>query len=58
MKKMLAIVLSAAGGAISLWAAYILISGTQETMYGYHAVYGGLFGLAVVTTGLVMLSNS
>lgn len=58
MKKMLAMALSAAGGVISLWAAYILLSGSHETMYGYHAVYGGLFGLAVVTSGLVMLSNS
>lgn len=54
---MLAIVLSAAGAAISLWAGYILLAGTHETMYGYHAVYGGLAGIAVLSIGLITLSN-
>ena len=57
MKKMLAIVLSAAGAAISLWAGYILLAGTHETMYGYHAIYGGLAGIALLSVGLITLSN-
>lgn len=57
MKKLLALILSVAGAAITLWAAYLLLSGAPDRMYGYDPVYGGLLGVAVLSTGLIMLSN-
>ena len=57
MKKLLGWILTFGGGAISLWAGYLLLSPESGDIYGYDPVYGGLFGLAVLTAGLITLSQ-
>jgi hypothetical protein len=57
VKKLLAWILTFAGGAISLWAGYLILSPESGTIYGYDPVYAGLFGLAVLTGGLIILSQ-
>lgn len=53
MKKFFGMVVAIAGVILTGWAAYcIMIAGGQ--IYGYHAMYPGLLGLAMLTGGIIV----
>lgn len=52
MKRFFAMILAAAGAVLSLWSAYgLLIDGSP--VYGYHPMYPGLLGLALLSIGVL-----
>lgn len=52
MKKFVCTLMALAGAVISTWAAASLLV-TGQPIYGYHAVYAGLVGIALLSFGLI-----
>lgn len=57
MKKLLALTVSAAGAVLTIWAGSVALSGTGQYIYGYHALYPGLVGVALLSGGLILWSQ-
>jgi hypothetical protein len=53
MKRFLGLCIALVGGVICIWAGSSLLM-TGRTIVGYHAVYAGLVGIAVLVVGLTM----
>ena len=52
MKRFIAMILAVVGGVLSLWSAYgLLVDGNP--IYGYHPMYPGLLGLALLSVGIL-----
>ena len=51
MKRFFGLVLAIVGGGVCLWAASSLLL-TGKEILGYHAMYPGLLGVALLTVGL------
>ena len=52
MKKLLGMLLAIAGGGVMVWAGASVLA-THHAIFGYHPVYAGLAGVALLVAGLV-----
>ncbi len=53
MKRFFGLLLAVGGAAIILVAGSSLLL-TGQSIYGYHAMYPGLLGIALLTFGLIL----
>ena len=56
MKKILAVFVIVAGAGVIVWAGASLLA-THQNIYGYHPVYAGLAGVAVLVAGLFLRAD-
>jgi hypothetical protein len=52
VRRFFGTLLAIAGGTVVLWSGASLLA-THEYIFGYHPMYPGLAGLAVMTVGLI-----
>ena len=52
MKKLLETVVAIAGGVVVMWAGSSVLA-THQNILGYHPVYAGLAGVALLVGGLL-----
>lgn len=52
MKRFIGLVLALAGAGLLGWAGYCWL-GTGGTVHGYHPMYPGLVGIALLAAGLI-----
>ncbi len=58
MKRFIGLLLGLAGGALTLYCGYyILIEPGRMFVMGYHPMYPGLLGIAMLTLGIIFHSN-
>ena len=56
MKKLLGLFVVVAGGGVVVWAGASVLA-THQNILGYHPVYAGLAGVAVLVAGLVLRAD-
>ena len=56
MKKLLGMLVAIGGGGVMVWAGASVLA-THQNIFGYHPVYAGLAGVAVLVTGLVLRAD-
>ncbi len=52
MKKLFGMLVAVAGAGVIVWAGASVLA-THQNILGYHPVYAGLAGVAVLVAGLV-----
>ena len=52
MKKLIGMLAAVAGAGVIVWAGASVLA-THQNILGYHPVYAGLAGVAVLVAGLV-----
>ena len=56
MKKLLGLFVAVAGAGVVVWAGASVLA-THQSILGYHPVYAGLAGVAVLVAGLALRAD-